>query len=83
MTDERCENCRYFDRAFIDDEHDKESWCRRYPPVYIGPDLYAMLAQGDSSNDLGYWDQPTVGIKAWCGEWRNRDRGRYDGREAT
>lgn len=67
-----CENCRHFAAEYIDGYEDRESWCHRYPPTYIGPTWQELRDMDDVPNDTSYWQQPTVAIHATCGEWEAR-----------
>lgn len=65
-----CSTCRYFDLTVFE-KGDTYSWCLRYPPVYVGPDN-DWDGEIDDTHQLGYWEQPTVGIGGWCGEYEPR-----------
>lgn len=67
-----CKNCRFFDIDFIETDEDRRSWCQRFPPVYVGPSYETLSQTCDVPADAYYWEQPTVGIMNWCGEWRQR-----------
>ena len=67
-----CETCRFFDIDFIETDEDRHSWCHRYPPVYVGPSYETLSQTCDVPNDVYHWEQPTVGIMNWCGEWKPR-----------
>lgn len=66
-----CENCKWFDLSTFEDGF-RESWCIRYPPVYVGPPVSEMK-RDETPNVMGYWDSPTVGIRHCCGEWAPRE----------
>lgn len=65
-----CLMCRYFDMSVFEDG-DTYSWCLRYPPVYVGP-KHGRALDLDDTHWLGYWEQPSVGICGWCGEYEPR-----------
>ena len=72
MSEEHyCEDCKWFDLNTFEDGF-KESWCIRYPPVYVGPPVSEMK-RDETPNVMGYWESPTVGIRHCCGEWTPRD----------
>lgn len=72
MSEEHyCEDCRWFDLGTFEDGF-MESWCNRYPPVYVGPPVSEMK-RDETPNVTGYWESPTVGIRHCCGEWTPRD----------
>lgn len=66
MVGHECGTCRFFDTDFIDGEADRESWCLRYPPVFVGR---PTDRGGELVSDIDLWQQPTVGIGGTCGEW--------------
>lgn len=70
-NDESCMTCKFFDIAFIEDEEDRCSWCMRFPPAYVGPPENTMGAE-EFPSEFRYWEQPTVGIGQWCGEYKRR-----------
>lgn len=67
-----CKNCRFFQIEFIEEEDDRHSWCRRYPPSYIGPDATQLDWPYTTPDETDYWANPYVGIGSWCGEWKPR-----------
>ena len=68
QREDSCSTCRYFDMAVYEDG-DTHSWCLRYPPVYVGPEYDWEYG---TPNETEYWEQPTVGIGGWCGEYEPR-----------
>jgi len=60
MSELACENCRYFRWG---DEDREWGQCRRFPPqVFFAGRQHLELTQHESA-----W--PTVGPRAWCGEF--------------
>lgn len=58
MTDQRCENCRFWDT-----ENDGE--CRRYPPIItVNTKAFSGLSA----------DFPETNSDDWCGEWQGKDQ---------
>ena len=72
--DQYCENCMYFDLDVFE-EGSRESWCNRYPPVFLGPALSGFDEDEDEILDRAYWNNPIVAIRNWCGEWKAREDG--------
>ena len=68
-----CANCKYFDIDAIYPDDDRESWCCRYPPVYIAPDEFTSDGYDDDVMDANYWNHPRVMVGNWCGEWAARE----------
>lgn len=67
-----CANCKYFDIDAIYPDDDRESWCCRYPPIYIAPDESLSDGYDDDVMDANYWNHPRVMVGNWCGEWAAR-----------
>lgn len=68
----KCRNCKYFDLDMLEGEETGHSWCYRYPPVYVGPDVDSMRPD-EVPNESGYWEAPTVGVAYCCGEFTPRE----------
>lgn len=75
-----CKDCKHFSLSTFE-EGCKDSWCTRYPPVYVGPDV--RLTPEGCVNSTAYWEHPTVAILATCGEWEPRDDEPTDDRPFT
>ena len=58
MSEERCGNCRFFERY-----NDVAGMCRRHPPTFLGR---------EDAEVPGHvlFSQPEVHEILWCGEWR-------------
>ncbi len=70
MSEERCENCRFWKPIAVKDQKTPlglVSYCRRYPPV-----VTAMEIPKEDGGDRwpASFDQPVTGINEWCGEWQ-------------
>ena len=72
MTDEDCENCRFY--MAIDD---RIGGCNRYPPVYKPENTAKILIQDGKpleAFDPREWSFPIVERWDWCGEYREFKR---------
>jgi hypothetical protein len=65
-----CDTCRFFVPIEADEgSRVTNGWCYRYPPVYVGRPCAGDSEFTDVMDSL-CWSNPIVGIKAFCGEWR-------------
>ncbi len=76
MSEERCENCRFWSVLTTDED---DPWdrrqCRRYPPAIISGQYPAGLAISENG-DTDSWTEQLTGVfpitfkDHWCGEWK-------------
>ena len=69
MSNERCDNCKFWERPshqkdFHDD--DLEGRCRRYPAAHIG---HVADERGWACQEASHWAQPVMYALDWCGEF--------------
>jgi hypothetical protein len=60
MSEEKCENCRFFKQT-EDNIHGvmyTRERCRRHPPIRA------------SDNTQQEYEHPVTSLDSWCGEWR-------------
>lgn len=89
--EECCRNCKFYwleketIRGHAEDEplhpDDRESECRRYPPVRGDAEYYGCMVDADVLRD--YFSGPIVQSVYWCGEWRPRHNHVRDAVEAN
>ena len=77
MTQERCDNCRFFNSSDIADGY---AACRRYPPVlseWMAKDFTEKEEREEEGASAVYhaqsWIFPQMRADNWCGEWKPKE----------
>lgn len=70
MTDQRCENCRFW---CYSDGNDGMilGWCRRYPPSIVADQMPSVESDHYTNPYTGIF--PETSGTDWCGEWQGKE----------